>query len=126
VPTLQNGGVARDGLSVTWKLKRNVQWHDGKPLTADDFVFTWEYAADPATTAITSGTYKDVARIDKLDPHTFKVVYQKPNPAWFQTFGGTLCVIPKHVFSRSGGEGAGRRPNLKPVGPAYGSSTPAR
>ena len=50
VPTVQNGGVAKDGLSVTWKLKRNVQWHDGKPLTADDFVFTWEYAADPATT----------------------------------------------------------------------------
>ena len=55
VPTLQNGGVARDGLSVTWKIKRNVQWHDGKPLTADDFVFTWEYAADPATTAISAG-----------------------------------------------------------------------
>jgi peptide/nickel transport system substrate-binding protein len=117
VPTLQNGGVARDGLSVTWKLKRNVQWHDGKPLTADDFVFTWEYAADPATTAITAGTYKDVARIDKLDPHTFKVVYQKPNPAWFQTFGGTLCVIPKHVFEPFKGARAREAPaNLKPVG----------
>ena len=70
VPTLQNGGVARDGLSVTWKLKRNVQWHDGKPLTADDFVFTWEYAADPATTAITAGTYKDVdAHREARRPH---------------------------------------------------------
>jgi peptide/nickel transport system substrate-binding protein len=117
VPTLQNGGVARDGLSVTWKLKRNVQWHDGKPLTADDFVFTWEYAADPATTAITSGTYKDVARIDKLDAHTIKIVYQKPNPAWFQTFGGTLCVIPKHVFEPFKGAKSREAPaNLKPVG----------
>src|SRR5215467_14332572 len=83
VPTLQNGGVAKDGLSVTWKLKKNVQWHDGKPLTADDFVFTWEYAADPATTAITVGNYKDIARIDKLDPSTFKILYKAPNPAWF-------------------------------------------
>jgi peptide/nickel transport system substrate-binding protein len=117
VPTLQNGGIARDGLSVTWKLKRNVQWHDGKPLTADDFVFTWEYAADPATTAITSGTYKDVARIDKLDAHTIKIVYQKPNPAWFQTFGGTLCVIPKHVFEPFKGAKSREAPaNLKPVG----------
>jgi peptide/nickel transport system substrate-binding protein len=117
VPTLQNGGVARDGLSVTWRLKRNVQWHDGKPLTADDFVFTWEYAADPATTAISSGTYKDVARIDKLDAHGFKVVYQKPNPAWFQTFGGTLCVIPKHVFEPYKGAKSREAPaNLKPVG----------
>ena len=117
VPTLQNGGVARDGLSVTWKIKRNVQWHDGKPLTADDFVFTWEYAADPATTAISAGTYKEVARIEKVDAHTIKIVYQKPNPAWFQTFGGTLCVIPKHVFEPFKGTKSREAPaNLKPVG----------
>ena len=117
VPTLQNGGVARDGLSVTWKIKRNVQWHDGKSLTADDFVFTWEYAADPATTAISAGTYKEVARIEKLDTHTIKIVYQKPNPAWFQTFGGTLCVLPKHVFEPFKGAKSREAPaNLKPVG----------
>jgi peptide/nickel transport system substrate-binding protein len=117
VPTLQNGGVARDGLSVTWKIKRNVQWHDGKPLTADDFVFTWEYAADPATTAITLGNYKDVARIEKIDPHTFKIVYKSPTPAWFQTFGGTAGVIPKHVFEPFKGAKAREAPaNLKPVG----------
>jgi peptide/nickel transport system substrate-binding protein len=117
VPTLQNGGIARDGLSVTWKLKRNVQWHDGKALTADDFVFTWEYAADPATTAVTIGNYKDVARIEKLDAHTFKIVYRAPYPAWFQTFGGTACVIPKHVFEPFKGAKAREAPaNLKPVG----------
>src|ERR671925_411591 len=49
IPSLQNGAVAKDGKSVTWKLKKNVVWHDGKPFTADDIVFNWEYAADPAT-----------------------------------------------------------------------------
>jgi peptide/nickel transport system substrate-binding protein len=39
IPSLQNGGLARDGKSVVWKLKRNVTWHDGKPFTADDLVF---------------------------------------------------------------------------------------
>src|SRR5881397_2006402 len=39
-PSLQNGGVAKDGMSVTWKLKKNVVWHDGKPFTADDVVST--------------------------------------------------------------------------------------
>src|SRR6185295_15961376 len=68
VPSLDNGGVAKDGMSVTWKLKKNVQWHDGKPFTADDVVFTWEFAADPATAATTAGNYKDIARIDKIDP----------------------------------------------------------
>ena len=55
MPTLQNGGIAKDGTSVTWRLKKNVQWHDGKPFTADDVVFNWEYAADPATAAVTVG-----------------------------------------------------------------------
>jgi peptide/nickel transport system substrate-binding protein len=48
IPSRQNGGVAADGKSVTWKLKRGVTWHDGKPFTADDVVFTAAYAADPA------------------------------------------------------------------------------
>ena len=52
----------RTGTSVTWKLKNNVQWHDGKPFTADDVVFTWEFAADPATAATTLGAYKDIER----------------------------------------------------------------
>ena len=46
---MDNGGLAKDGTWVIWKLKRGVQWHDGKPFTADDVVFNWEYVADPAT-----------------------------------------------------------------------------
>ena len=48
IPSRENGGLAADGLSVTWKLKKDVKWHDGKPFTADDLVFNWEYASDPA------------------------------------------------------------------------------
>src|SRR4029450_12204729 len=33
IPSAQNGGVSKDGLSVTWRLKKNVVWHDGKPFT---------------------------------------------------------------------------------------------
>ena len=44
IPSIQNGGLAADAKSVTWKLKPGVKWHDGKPFTADDVVFTWEYA----------------------------------------------------------------------------------
>ena len=36
IPSRENGGLAADGKSVTWKLKRGVHWHDGKPFTADD------------------------------------------------------------------------------------------
>jgi peptide/nickel transport system substrate-binding protein len=46
-------------MSVIWKLKKDVQWHDGKPFTADDVVFNWEYAADPATAATTISASQD-------------------------------------------------------------------
>src|SRR5437899_1012263 len=114
IPTIENGGVARDGLSVIVKLKKGVQWHDGKPFTAEDVVFTWEYIMDPATAATTSGAYRDVARIDKLDPHTVKIVYKSPNPFWAKAFSS---VIPKHVFAPFKGARSREAPaNLKPVG----------
>src|SRR5207249_10473023 len=63
-PSVQNGAVAKDGMSVTWKLKKNVVWHDGKPVTADDVVINGEYVMDPATAAVTIGPYRDIVRID--------------------------------------------------------------
>src|SRR5699024_4610155 len=47
VPTQENGGVSEDGLTVTWKLKQGVTWHDGEPFTADDVLFTYEVATSP-------------------------------------------------------------------------------
>jgi peptide/nickel transport system substrate-binding protein len=118
IPSLENGGVAKDGLSVTWKLKKNVQWHDGKPFTADDVVFTWEFAADPATAATTAGNYKDIARIDKIDPYTVKIGFKNPTPFWAISFcGPTGLVIPKHVFEPFKGAKSREAPaNMKPVG----------
>ena len=81
VPSVENGMLARDGSSVTWKLKQGVQWHDGKPFTADDVVFNWEYAADPATASVTSGSYKDI-KVEKIDQYTVKVLFEKPTPFW--------------------------------------------
>jgi peptide/nickel transport system substrate-binding protein len=49
IPDIENGGIAADGMSVTWKLKQGVKWHDGEPFTAEDVVFNWEYATDPET-----------------------------------------------------------------------------
>ena len=117
VPSLANGGVSKDGKSITWKLKRNVQWHDGKPFTADDVVFTAAYAADPATSAYTAGSYKDV-KVTKVDSHTVKVEYQKPSPFWADPFVSAAgMIIPKHIFESFKGATSRDAPaNLKPVG----------
>ncbi len=118
VPSVDNGGLAKDGTWVIWKLKRGVQWHDGKPFTADDVVFNWEYVADPATAAVTSGAYREIARIDKLDSHTVKLVFTKPQPFWADAFCGPRgMLIPKHLFEPYRGAKSREAPgNLKPVG----------
>ncbi len=118
VPSLHNGMVAKDGLSVTWRLKKSVAWHDGKPFTADDVVFNWEYVMDPATAALTVGPYRDIARIDKLDSHTIKIVFKNPTPFWSSPFcGATGMIVPKHLFEAFKGDKSREAPtNLKPVG----------
>ena len=118
VPSMDNGGLAKDGTWVIWKLKRGVQWHDGKPFTADDVVFNWEYVADAATAAVTSGSYREIARIDKLDTHTVKLVFTKPQPFWADAFCGPRgMLIPKHLFEPYRGAKSREAPgNLKPVG----------
>ncbi len=117
IPDLENGGLARDGTSVTWKLKPNVRWHDGAPFTADDVVFTSEYASDPATAAVTIGSYKD-AKVEKIDPLTVRVRFAKPTPYWANAFVGWRgMIIPKHLFEPFKGDKSRDAPaNLKPVG----------
>ena len=117
IPSVANGGVAKDGLSVTWKLKPGIKWHDGQPFTADDCVFNWQYAADPATSATTIGSYKDI-NVVKVDDHTIRVEFEKPTPFWADAFVGVSgMVIPKHVFEPYKGAKSREAPgNLTPVG----------
>jgi peptide/nickel transport system substrate-binding protein len=117
IPDTENDGLSRDGLTVTWKLKPNVHWHDGRPLTADDLVFNWEYAADPATAAVTIASYKDL-KVEKVDPLTVRVHFPKPTPFWADAFVGTRgMIIPKHLFEAYKGDKSRDAPNnLKPVG----------
>ncbi len=118
VPSVQNGGLAKDGTWVTWKLKRGVVWHDGRPFTADDVIFNWEYAADPATAAVTSGAYTPIERAEKLDAHTVRLVFNKPQPFWYDAFCSFRgLIIPKHLFEPFRGAKSREAPaNLKPVG----------
>ncbi len=118
VPSLQNGQLAKDGKSVTWRLKPGVAWHDGKPFTAEDIVFNWEYAADAATAATTNGTYAEIEKVDKIDSHTVKVHFKKPTPFWADPFCGVRgMIVAKHIFEGFKGAKSREAPaNLKPVG----------
>ncbi|MBR1128816.1 peptide ABC transporter substrate-binding protein [Bradyrhizobium iriomotense] len=117
IPSTQNGLLAADGKSVTWKLKPGVKWHDGKPFSADDVVFTWEYIIDPATAAVTVATYRDIT-VEKVDDLTVRLSFKKPTPFWADAFvGATGQILPKHLFAEYKGSKSREAPNnLAPVG----------
>jgi peptide/nickel transport system substrate-binding protein len=117
IPGREDGTLAADGKSVVWKLKQNVTWHDGKPFTADDVVFNWEYAKDPATAATTAASYNECV-VEKIDQYSVMVKFAKPTPFWADAFVGTRgMLIPKHLFADyTGGKSREAPTNLKPVG----------
>jgi len=117
IPTKENNGLSKDGLSVVWKLKKGVKWHDGKPFTADDVVFNWQYAGNPATAAVSVASYKDI-KVDKIDDYSVRVTFAKPTPFWADPFVGVYgMIIPKHLFADYiGGKSRDAPNNLKPVG----------
>jgi peptide/nickel transport system substrate-binding protein len=117
IPSIQNGGLAADAKSVTWKLKPGVKWHDGKPFSADDVVFNWEYARNPATATVTIATHRDIT-VEKIDDLTVKISFKNPTPFWADAFvGAPGAIIPKHLFQDYTGDKSRDAPtNLKPVG----------
>lgn len=117
-PTLANGGVAKDGRSVTWKLKSGVKWADGKPFTAEDVVFTYEFLSDPKTGAATLTDYAMVKSVRAIDPQTVRIEFTAPTASWSQPFTGyNGMILPKHIFQDYVGARAKEAPaNLKPIG----------
>jgi peptide/nickel transport system substrate-binding protein len=109
--------LAADGRSVTWKLKRGVKWHDGQDFSADDVVFNWEYGRNPATAAVTVGSYRGV-NVIKVDDHTVRVEFEQPTPFWADAFVASRgMIIPKHKFHEHMGAASRDAPaNLRPVG----------
>ena len=117
IPSVEAGTVDKDLKWIVWKLKQGVKWHDGQPFTADDCVFNWQYASDPATAATTIGSYKDV-KVSKVDDLTIKVEFQKATPFWADAFVSVRgMIIPKHLFEKYIGGNSREAPtNLSPIG----------
>ena len=117
LPSRDNGGLAADGKSVVWKLRQDVKWHDGQPFTADDVVFNWAYARDPATAAVTAGSYNAIT-VEKVDDHTVRITSPTPMTFWADAFvGANGMIIPRHLFADYIGAKSREAPNnLKPVG----------
>lgn len=118
VPTVENGGVSEDLMSITYKLKEGVLWSDGTPLTADDFVFTWQYCTAPLT-GCTVQNFVPVANVEAVDPSTVKITFSDPAPYPYIPFVGYLSpVLQKAQFENCIGEAAQAcsEQNTAPIG----------
>jgi peptide/nickel transport system substrate-binding protein len=117
-PSIDNGLLAEDGTSVTWKLRQGVKWHDGEDFNADDVVFTYNYVTDEATATTTIGRYLTVESIEKVDDYTVTLNFLQPNPAWYDPFsGGEGIILPEHIFKDHMGQESRNAPaNLMPIG----------
>ena len=99
IPTVENGGVASDLRSVTWKLTKGITWSDGTPLTAHDVVFTGQYCLDEAGGCNSTSYFSDVTKIEALDDHTVKVHFGVAKPFPYGPFvGSTSPIIQKAQF----------------------------
>jgi peptide/nickel transport system substrate-binding protein len=118
IPTKENGGVAADGKSVTWKLKPNIKWSDGNPFTAKDVAFTYQFISNPQVGAVSAGTYDTISSVEAIDDYTVKIKFKDVNPAWYVAFvGGEGMILPQHIYQNFNGANAREASaNLKPVG----------
>jgi peptide/nickel transport system substrate-binding protein len=101
VPTIANGGVSRDGHTLVYRLRPNLKWQDGVPLTADDVAFTFGLMRDPKTGFPTTSEYQNVASVTARDPRTVVVRLNRPDPdivAEIFVNGQNGSIVPRHVL----------------------------
>ncbi len=100
LPTVDNGGVAinedEGTMSVTWKMREDVQWQDGQSVTADDVLFTWNAISDPTNGSWIPGSdYID--SVEQVDQYSLTVNYNTIYPGYLTQFGGEqLAIWPAH------------------------------
>jgi peptide/nickel transport system substrate-binding protein len=104
VPTLENGGISKDGLTIVYRLRRGVVWQDGASFSSHDVQFTWRAIMNPNTAVATRHGYDDIARIDTPDPFTAVFHLKRPfSPAvhtFFAHSDAPIDILPAHLLER--------------------------
>jgi peptide/nickel transport system substrate-binding protein len=119
IPTLENGGISEDLTTITWKIKPDIVWSDGTPVTAADAVFTWQYCTHPEGGCAQAPYFDDVTSMEAVDDKTLKITFGVPKPYPYSPLVGAQSpVIQKAQFEACLGAAAPTctEANTKPIG----------
>ncbi len=104
VPTLENGGISKDGLTITYHLRKNVKWTDGVPVTSKDVKWSWQAVMDPNNNIISRHGYDYVKTVDTPDDYTVVLHLTRKFAPIINTFFAdsdqAMPVVPAHVLSK--------------------------
>ena len=119
IPTVSNGGVSADLTSITWKLRDDILWSDGTPLTSDDVVFTTEYCMHPEGGCAQLANFSGVREVEATGTHSVKITFEGPTPFPYGPFvGAETPVIQAAQFADCLGAAAPNctEQNFGPIG----------
>ena len=119
IPTVENGGVAADLTSITWKIKEGLKWSDGSAVTSADVVFTADYCMSPEGGCAQRAKFDGVTSVEAIDDLTVKVTFGQPTPNPYGPFmGGQSPIIQKAQFENCVGAAASSctDQNFYPIG----------
>ncbi|MBV9080365.1 MAG: peptide-binding protein [Elusimicrobia bacterium] len=90
--------ITESGRVITFHLRKGVTWHDGKPFTSDDVLFTYHVLIDSNTRSAFSADYELVEKAEAPDPYTFRVRYKQPFAPALESWG--IGILPKHIWEK--------------------------
>jgi len=96
MPTIENGGISADGSVITLKLRDDIVWSDGTPITSEDFLFTHEMTMSPQNAVATTSPNDQLASLEAPDERTVVMTFNEPYAAWQGTFW--KGILPAHIL----------------------------
>ncbi len=88
--------ISKDGLTITFHLRHDVKWQDGREFTSHDVLYTYLVTIDPKTPTAYADAFKQVKKAESPDPYTFRVTYDKPFAPALESWG--MSILPSHLL----------------------------
>jgi len=91
--------ISKDGLVITFHLRKGVKWADGVPFTAEDVKFGYETIINEKIPSAYKEDFLQVKKAEVVDKHTFRVTYEKPFAPALTSWTG-IVILPKHLLEK--------------------------